>query len=152
MEILEINQNLTTKIQITESKLLEQNKVNEESSRKYEEYITTLNNQINCLENQIIDLQNTIDELNNKSNFAVVRNDGNNSRKYRSINVIKDQHCVDNQIAVNFKTQQNSYRYENENQVENFLASHKEFKVKEMTQLLPNKEHDGFFICVMKKN
>ncbi|SDB20389.1 16S rRNA (cytosine967-C5)-methyltransferase [Pseudobutyrivibrio sp. YE44] len=41
---------------------------------------------------------------------------------------------------------------ENENQVENFLQSHKEFKIKEMKQLFPNEEHDGFFICVMKKN
>ncbi|MDC7279805.1 16S rRNA (cytosine(967)-C(5))-methyltransferase RsmB [Butyrivibrio fibrisolvens] len=41
---------------------------------------------------------------------------------------------------------------ENENQVENFLSSHKEFKVDRMEQLFPNEEHDGFFICVMKKN
>lgn len=41
---------------------------------------------------------------------------------------------------------------ENENQVENFLSSHKEFKMEKMTQLLPDNEHDGFFICVMKKN
>ncbi len=41
---------------------------------------------------------------------------------------------------------------ENEIQVENFLQSHKEFKIKEMKQLFPNEEHDGFFICVMKKN
>ncbi|WP_028243549.1 16S rRNA (cytosine(967)-C(5))-methyltransferase RsmB [Pseudobutyrivibrio ruminis] len=41
---------------------------------------------------------------------------------------------------------------ENENQVENFLSSHKEFTIETMEQLLPDKEHDGFFICVMKKN
>ena len=41
---------------------------------------------------------------------------------------------------------------ENENQIEDFLSSHKEFKVESMTQLFPNEEHDGFFICVMKKN
>ena len=41
---------------------------------------------------------------------------------------------------------------ENENQVEGFLKAHPEFKKKEMQQLFPNKEHDGFFICVMKKN
>ena len=41
---------------------------------------------------------------------------------------------------------------ENENQVENFLSSHKEFKIDRMEQLFPNEEHDGFFICVMKKN
>ncbi|SDI43591.1 16S rRNA (cytosine967-C5)-methyltransferase [Pseudobutyrivibrio sp. 49] len=41
---------------------------------------------------------------------------------------------------------------ENENQVENFLSSHSEFTIEKMTQLFPDKEHDGFFICVMKKN
>ena len=41
---------------------------------------------------------------------------------------------------------------ENENQVENFLSSHPDFKMEKMTQLFPDKEHDGFFICVMKKN
>lgn len=41
---------------------------------------------------------------------------------------------------------------ENENQVEHFLSSHKDFKMEKMTQLLPDREHDGFFICVMKKN
>jgi 16S rRNA (cytosine967-C5)-methyltransferase len=41
---------------------------------------------------------------------------------------------------------------ENENQVENFLSSHKEFTIQKMTQLFPDSEHDGFFICVMKKN
>ncbi len=41
---------------------------------------------------------------------------------------------------------------ENENQVENFLSSHSDFKMEKMTQLFPDKEHDGFFICVMKKN
>jgi 16S rRNA (cytosine967-C5)-methyltransferase len=41
---------------------------------------------------------------------------------------------------------------ENENQVEAFLKAHPEFEKKEMQQLFPNKEHDGFFICVMKKN
>ncbi|MBO6283941.1 MAG: 16S rRNA (cytosine(967)-C(5))-methyltransferase RsmB, partial [Pseudobutyrivibrio sp.] len=41
---------------------------------------------------------------------------------------------------------------ENENQVENFLSSHKEFTIKNCEQLLPDKNHDGFFICVMKKN
>ncbi|MCR4694651.1 MAG: 16S rRNA (cytosine(967)-C(5))-methyltransferase RsmB [Pseudobutyrivibrio sp.] len=40
---------------------------------------------------------------------------------------------------------------ENENQVEDFLSSHKEFVVEEMRQLLPDTKHDGFFICVMKK-
>jgi 16S rRNA (cytosine967-C5)-methyltransferase len=41
---------------------------------------------------------------------------------------------------------------ENENQVANFLSSHSEFKMMESEQLLPDKNHDGFFICVMKKN
>ncbi len=41
---------------------------------------------------------------------------------------------------------------ENDNQVENFLNSHKEFTVVSQEQLLPDKNHDGFFICVMKKN
>lgn len=41
---------------------------------------------------------------------------------------------------------------ENENQVENFLSSHKEFTMNDSQQLLPDKNHDGFFICVMKKN
>ena len=41
---------------------------------------------------------------------------------------------------------------ENENQVENFLSSHKEFTIKNCEQLLPDKNHDGFFICEMKKN
>lgn len=41
---------------------------------------------------------------------------------------------------------------ENENQVETFLSSHKEFKIDRIEQLFPNEEHDGFFICVMKKN
>lgn len=41
---------------------------------------------------------------------------------------------------------------ENENQVENFLSSHKEFTMNESGQLFPDKNHDGFFICVMKKN
>ncbi len=41
---------------------------------------------------------------------------------------------------------------ENENQVENFLSSHCEFKLIEKQQLLPDEKHDGFFICVMKKN
>ena len=41
---------------------------------------------------------------------------------------------------------------ENENQVENFLSSHKQFTMVNMEQLLPDENHDGFFICVMKKN
>ncbi|MBO6129616.1 MAG: 16S rRNA (cytosine(967)-C(5))-methyltransferase RsmB [Pseudobutyrivibrio sp.] len=41
---------------------------------------------------------------------------------------------------------------ENESQVNNFLSSHKEFTMVNMEQLLPDSEHDGFFICVMKKN
>ena len=41
---------------------------------------------------------------------------------------------------------------ENENQVEAFLKEHPDFTKQEMQQLFPNKEHDGFFICVMKKN
>ena len=41
---------------------------------------------------------------------------------------------------------------ENENQVKNFLSSHSEFKISECEQLFPDKWHDGFFICVMKKN
>ena len=41
---------------------------------------------------------------------------------------------------------------ENENQVNNFLSSHSEFKMENSEQLLPDKDHDGFYICVMKKN
>lgn len=41
---------------------------------------------------------------------------------------------------------------ENENQITNFLRSHSEFKMLDSKQLLPDSEHDGFFICVMKKN
>ncbi len=41
---------------------------------------------------------------------------------------------------------------ENENQVETFLKEHPDFNRQEMRQLFPNNEHDGFFICVMKKN
>lgn len=41
---------------------------------------------------------------------------------------------------------------ENENQVASFLSSHSEFKMMESEQLLPDNNHDGFFICVMKKN
>ena len=41
---------------------------------------------------------------------------------------------------------------ENESQVNNFLSSHKNFTMVNMEQLLPDSEHDGFFICVMKKN
>ncbi|QFJ53661.1 16S rRNA (cytosine(967)-C(5))-methyltransferase RsmB [Pseudobutyrivibrio xylanivorans] len=41
---------------------------------------------------------------------------------------------------------------ENENQVEAFLTRHPEFKVQEMKQLFPDSKHDGFFICVMRKN
>ena len=41
---------------------------------------------------------------------------------------------------------------ENENQVENFLGSHSQFSVVEQVQLLPDENHDGFYICVMKKN
>ena len=41
---------------------------------------------------------------------------------------------------------------ENENQVENFLSSHKEFTMNDSQQLFPDKNHDGFYICVMKKN
>jgi len=41
---------------------------------------------------------------------------------------------------------------ENENQVTNFLASHKDFTIEEQMQLFPNVDHDGFYICVMKKN
>ncbi len=41
---------------------------------------------------------------------------------------------------------------ENENQVENFLRSHSQFTMDSMEQLLPDGNHDGFFICVMKKN
>ena len=41
---------------------------------------------------------------------------------------------------------------ENENQVEAFLKAHPDFTKQEMQQLFPDKEHDGFFICVMKKN
>ena len=40
---------------------------------------------------------------------------------------------------------------ENENQVSNFLCSHSEFKIINMEQLWPDSKHDGFFICVMKK-
>ena len=41
---------------------------------------------------------------------------------------------------------------ENENQVDEFLKNHPDFKILEMQQLFPDREHDGFFICVMKKN
>ena len=41
---------------------------------------------------------------------------------------------------------------ENDLQVENFLRTHSEFKMTECSQLFPDKDHDGFFICVMKKN
>ena len=41
---------------------------------------------------------------------------------------------------------------ENENQVTNFLSSHKDFTMVNMEQLWPDSNHDGFFICVMKKN
>ena len=41
---------------------------------------------------------------------------------------------------------------ENENQVENFLASHSQFSIVEQVQLFPDENHDGFYICVMKKN
>ena len=41
---------------------------------------------------------------------------------------------------------------ENENQVKNFLSSHSEFKMVSSEQLLPDNNHDGFYICVMKKN
>ena len=41
---------------------------------------------------------------------------------------------------------------ENENQVTNFLASHKDFTIEEQMQLFPDVDHDGFYICVMKKN
>ncbi len=41
---------------------------------------------------------------------------------------------------------------ENENQVENFLGSHSQFSVVEQVQLLPDENHDGVYICVMKKN
>ena len=44
------------------------------------------------------------------------------------------------------------YVDENENQVSNFLSSHKDFTMVNMEQLLPDSSHDGFFICVMKKN
>lgn len=41
--------------------------------------------------------------------------------------------------------------YENQRVVADFLKKNPKFKVEEMTQLLPNKDHtDGFFICVMK--
>lgn len=43
--------------------------------------------------------------------------------------------------------------YENRNVVSEFLKKNSKFKVEEMTQLLPNKDHtDGFFICVMKRD
>ena len=41
---------------------------------------------------------------------------------------------------------------ENENQVNNFLSTHSEFTIDMMKQLFPDSEHDGFFICVMKKS
>ena len=41
---------------------------------------------------------------------------------------------------------------ENNNQVKNFLSSHSQFKMIEEEQLLPDNNHDGFYICVMKKN
>ena len=41
---------------------------------------------------------------------------------------------------------------ENDNQVKAFLAKHPEYSVTEQMQLFPDSEHDGFFICVMKKN
>ena len=41
---------------------------------------------------------------------------------------------------------------ENTNQVENFLSSHSQFKLISEEQLLPDNNHDGFYICVMKKN
>ncbi len=41
---------------------------------------------------------------------------------------------------------------ENDNQVKAFLAKHPEFTVAQQNQLFPDSEHDGFFICVMKKN
>jgi len=41
---------------------------------------------------------------------------------------------------------------ENDNQVESFLRSHSQFKIMESEQILPDKNHDGFYICVMKKN
>ena len=40
---------------------------------------------------------------------------------------------------------------ENEDQVRSFVASHPEYKVIKQEQLYPTKEHDGFFICVMKR-
>ena len=41
---------------------------------------------------------------------------------------------------------------ENENQVENFLSSHSDYTIIWSEQLFPDKEHDGFYICVMKRN
>ncbi|MBR1623819.1 MAG: methyltransferase domain-containing protein, partial [Pseudobutyrivibrio sp.] len=41
---------------------------------------------------------------------------------------------------------------ENDIQVENFLRSHSQFRMIEQEQLFPDKNHDGFYICVMKKN
>ena len=41
---------------------------------------------------------------------------------------------------------------ENDNQVKAFLAKHPEYTVTTQLQLFPDSEHDGFFICVMKKN
>ncbi|MCR5195539.1 MAG: 16S rRNA (cytosine(967)-C(5))-methyltransferase RsmB [Pseudobutyrivibrio sp.] len=41
---------------------------------------------------------------------------------------------------------------ENDNQVKAFLAKHPEYSVTEQMQLFPDSEHDGFFICAMKKN
>ena len=40
---------------------------------------------------------------------------------------------------------------ENEYQVEKFITLHPEFVVEDIKQLFPDKMHDGFFICVMKK-
>ncbi len=41
---------------------------------------------------------------------------------------------------------------ENDNQINNFLSSHTEYTMKDSEQLLPNSDHDGFYICVLKKN
>lgn len=43
-------------------------------------------------------------------------------------------------------------RDENDNQIENFLRSHSEFTIIDSEQLLPDSNHDGFYICVMQKN
>ena len=40
---------------------------------------------------------------------------------------------------------------ENEDQIKAFVKHHKDFEIKEMKQLFPTKEHDGFYICVLKK-